>query len=63
MSNKLFILISSIIGTVSAASIAIITYFDPAYAGAINSSINIAAEAAITILGLFKINETKKLEK
>lgn len=54
MTNKLFVLISSLVGTVSTAATAIVTYIDPAYAVAIVGSIGIASTAIIEILALFK---------
>lgn len=56
MSKKTFTLVSSLIGAVEAAAVAIITYIEPAYASAINGSIVVACTAAITICGKF-VNE------
>ena len=53
MSKKTFTLVSSLIGAVEAAAVAIITYVEPAYATAINSAIVIAGTAAIEICNLF----------
>lgn len=54
MTNKLFVLISSLVGTVATAATAIVTYIEPAYAVAIVGSIGIASTAIIEILALFK---------
>lgn len=54
MTNKLFVLISSLVGTASTAATAIVTYIEPAYAVAIVGSIGIASTAIIEILALFK---------
>ena len=53
MSKKLYNLIVGIIGGVSAIGVAIVTYIDPAFAVAINTSIGIASTAAIEICSQF----------
>lgn len=53
MSRKLFVLISSIAGAVSAAAIALVTYFNPSMAEAINSSIDVGTVALVTICANF----------
>lgn len=53
MSRKVFNLVSALIGAAQAASIAVVTFFNPALAVAINSSIVIAGTAAIEICSQF----------
>lgn len=53
MSKKLAVLISTLITAVSGASVAFVSYFEPSLMTPINSAIDIAAGAAITIIGLF----------
>lgn len=54
MNNKLYVLISSLVGTVATAATAIVTYIEPTHAVAIVGSIGIASTAIIEILALFK---------
>lgn len=54
MTNKLFVLISSLVGTVATAATAIVTYIEPTHAVAIVGSVGIASTAIIEILALFK---------
>ena len=64
MSNKMYILLCTIITAVCAVASAVVSYFGPALEPAINSSINIIEGAALGILGNFAIKEvSKKLEK
>jgi len=61
MSKKVYNLIVGIIGGVSTIAIALVTFFNPAYAVAINAAIGIADTAAIEIVGLFvDPNKTSK---
>lgn len=62
MSKKTFELIVTISGAVSAVAIGLVTYFSPAHATAINSSIEIAETAIVAICGNFvdPANITKK---
>lgn len=53
MSKKVYNLITGIIGGVEVISIAIVTFFNPAYAVAINASIGIVGTAAIEVCGQF----------
>lgn len=63
MTTKLAVLVSTLITLVSGAAVAFITYFEPANATVLNSAIDIASGAAITIVNLFAVNEVKKLVK
>lgn len=63
MSKKLEILLCTLTGALSSAAIGLVTYFEPATAEAINSSISIAEAAIITILGNFAINKQNKLPR
>ena len=53
MSKKVFALITGVVGAAQTAAVAIVTYTEPAYATAINSSIVIAGAAIIEICNLF----------
>ena len=53
MSKKVYNLITGVIGGVEVISIAIVTFFNPAYAVAINASIGIVGTAAIEVCGQF----------
>lgn len=53
MSKKTFVLVSSIIGGCETISVALVTYFNPASATAINSSIVIVGTAAIDVCSQF----------
>lgn len=53
MSRKTYNLIVGIIGGVSTIAVAFVTFFNPAYATAINASIGIGATAAVEIVGQF----------
>ena len=59
MSKKLFALITGIVGAAQTAGVAIVTYTEPAYATAINSSIVITGAAIIEICNLFVVPENK----
>lgn len=64
MSKKLYILISTLIGLAVAASEALVTYFEPAHAAAINGTVSAIGTCAVTICGLWTANTVqKKLEK
>lgn len=54
MSQKTYNLTVSIIGGVSAISIALVTYFEPPYATPINASIETLATALTVIVGNFR---------
>lgn len=53
MTQKVFNLVSGLIGAVSTAAIVLVTYFAPANAAAINASIDVGAVAIVTICGNF----------
>lgn len=53
MSKKTFNLITGIIGGVEVISIAVVTFINPQYAVAINSSIGIVGTAAIEVCNQF----------
>lgn len=53
MNRKLFNLITGIVGGVQAIAIALVTYFNPGCAEAVNASIVIAGTAAIEICSQF----------
>ena len=53
MSKKVFALVSGIIGGLQTIGVAFVTYYNPEYATAINSSIVIAGAAVIEICNLF----------
>lgn len=53
MSRKVFDLVSALIGTTQAASIALVTYFNPEHSVVINSSIVIVGTAAIEVYSQF----------
>lgn len=53
MSKKTFKLISAIVGGVEAIAVALVTYFEPSGATAINASIVIAGTAIIEICSQF----------
>jgi hypothetical protein len=53
MSKKVFSLVSGIIGGLQTIGVAVVTYYQPEYATAINSAIVIAGTAAIEICNLF----------
>ena len=53
MSKKVFNLISGIVGGLETIGVAVVTYFNPAYAMAINASIVIAGTAIIEICSQF----------
>lgn len=57
MSKKVFALVSGIVGALQAAGVAIVTYVNPEYATAINSSIVVAGTAIIEICTKFVKNE------
>jgi hypothetical protein len=53
MSRKVYNLVTGIIGGVEVIAIALVTFFNPAYAVAINASIGIVGTAAIEVCGQF----------
>lgn len=53
MKKKTFNLISGIVGGVEAVAVALVTFFNPNYAAAINASIVIAGTAVTEICALF----------
>ena len=61
MDKKTYTLICTLTSAVAAAAIGLVTYFDPAKAAAINSSISIIEGAVIAVVGNFATNQ-KKLE-
>ena len=63
MSKKLFTYISIIIAAVQSVAIGSVNYFECAHATAINEAITVAGSAAITICGLFTVNEEIKKYK
>lgn len=58
MSKKIFNLITGIVGALQTVGVAFVTYYEPAYATAINSAIVIAGTAIIEICNLF-VKESK----
>ena len=60
MSKKLFALIVSCVGGVAAIASALVTYFQPPMATAINTAIQIAVTATADICILFVANEVAK---
>lgn len=63
MSKKVYILIDALIGAAATASVALVTYFEPTHASAINGSIELITSAVISALGLFLEKPETKLEK
>ena len=53
MSKKVFNLVTGIVGAIQTIGAAVVTYTNPEYATAINSSIVIAGTAIIEICNLF----------
>ncbi len=53
MSRKVYNLVTGIIGGVEVIAIALVTFFNPTYAVAINASIGIVGTAAIEVCGQF----------
>lgn len=53
MSKKVYNLVTAIIGGVEVIAIAIVTFFNPVYAVAINASIGIVGTAAIEVCNQF----------
>ena len=60
MNKKTYNLIVGIVGGLSTIAIALVTFFNPAYAVAINASIGIADTAIIEIAGQFVNPDEKK---
>lgn len=60
MSEKLYILISTLVGLAVAASEALVTYFVPPHAAAINGTVSAVGTCIVTICGLWT---AKTLEK
>lgn len=56
MSKKKYLLVSSLVTDAAGAAVAIVTYIEPAYAGAINAAIGVAEGAVVTICGLFTVD-------
>ena len=61
MDKKTETLVCSLIGVVATTAIAFVTFFAPPLAPVINSAISLASSTAITIVGMFAKDETKKL--
>jgi hypothetical protein len=57
MSKKVFALVSGIVGGLQTIGVAVVTYYNPEYATAINSAIVIAGTAIIEICNLFTTKE------
>ena len=57
MSKKVYNLVTGIIGGVEVIAIAVVTFINPAYAVAINTSIGIAGTAAIEVCSQFVKSE------
>lgn len=53
MSKKVYNLVVGIVGGLSTIGVALVTFFNPAYAVAINASIGIGCTAIIEICGQF----------
>lgn len=53
MSKKVYNLVVGVIGGLSTIGVALVTFFNPAYATAINASIGIGATAIVEICGQF----------
>lgn len=53
MNKKLFTFISAVVAGIAAISVATVTFFNPAYAEAINASIPIVEGAIIGVLSNF----------
>lgn len=53
MTKKTFALVSTLTSAVAAASIGLVTFFEPSFCAAINASISIAEGAVIAICGNF----------
>ena len=53
MSKKTFALVSGIVGGLQTIGVALVTFYEPSYVTAINSSIVIAGTAIIEICNLF----------
>ena len=53
MSKKVYNLVVGIVGGLSTIAVALVTFFDPAYATAINASIGIGATAIVEIASQF----------
>ena len=53
MSKKVYTLVVGVIGGLSTIGVALVTFFDPAYATAINASIGIGATAIVEIVSQF----------
>lgn len=60
MNKKVYALIGGLTTAVAGAAIALVTYFEPAAASAINAAIEVAAGAVMTICGLFASGTDKK---
>lgn len=53
MTKRVYALVATLTSAVAAAAVGLVTFFDPAYAAAINASIPIAEGAIIAICGNF----------
>lgn len=60
MSKKTFTLVSAILGAIQAAAVGIVTFTNPDYSTAINSSIVIAGTAILEICNKFLKPEESK---
>lgn len=58
MSKKTYALIGGITTGVATIAVALVTYFEPSYAAAINASVGVIEGAVVTCAGLF-VNEQK----
>lgn len=57
MKKKTFNLVAGVVGGVQTIAIAVVTFFQPAYAVQINAAIGVAGTAAIEICSLFVAKE------
>lgn len=53
MTKRVYALVATLTSAAAAAAVGLVTFFDPAYAAAINASIPIAEGAIIAICGNF----------
>ena len=56
MSKKTYNLVVGVVGGLTTIGVAVVTFFNPAYAVAINASIGIASTAIVEICGQFVKN-------
>ena len=57
MNKKMATLISTITGAVATIAIALVTFFAPPMAAAVNASISVASTAVVTIVNNFVVEE------